>query len=240
MSKQHFISDFRLVLRDPILLLTVLTSVIIILFLKIVFPLMSDYISSEYGFRLYNYYSIISITAISAVPIIFGSVSAILFLRDAHNKNSHTRELITTGKKDSFMWRNILSVSMSFLILLIIVFITSPVPEEGWLRNTFVAGILSLQSPFVFLFIYSLAGNRLSGFGFSKLFGIFLVVVPYGLLVHHPWNYFAFFSPFYWSSWAWVASDPIESLYYGVISVVLTIVFILILFRYRRRNLYTD
>jgi fluoroquinolone transport system permease protein len=78
----------------------------------------------------------------------------------------------------------------------------------------------------------SLAGNRVEGSALSKLYGIFLVAVPLGLLLHHPWNYFAFFSPLYWISWAWIISVPFESLIYGAISMIITFGCILIFFRH--------
>jgi hypothetical protein len=110
------------------------------------------------------------------------------------------------------------------------------VPEEGWLRTIFVSLLMSFQAPLLLLFVSSLSGNRNKGLALSGLSVIFLASIPFGLLVHHPWNYFAFFSPFYWISWAWVTSVPIESLLYGAISMILTFCCIFILFWYLERR----
>jgi hypothetical protein len=65
---------------------------------------------------------------------------------------------------------------------------------------------------------------------------MFLVTVPSGLMLHHPWSYFAFFSPFYWISWAWVVASPAESLIYGAISVLITSAGMLIFYRCILKN----
>jgi hypothetical protein len=58
----------------------------------------------------------------------------------------------------------------------------------------------------------------------------FLITVPFGLLVHHPWNYLAFYSPLYWASWAWIVHSPLESLIYGSIAMFLSAVILIILY----------
>ena len=112
---------------------------------------------------------------------------------------------------------------LSFIMVLITIFLTDPVINEGWLRSLFISLLLSTQSSFAFLFIGCLAVNKVQGLALSKLYGIFLVAVPLGLLLHHPWNYFAFFSPLYWISWAWVSYSPSESLLYGAIAIIITL-----------------
>jgi hypothetical protein len=86
----------------------------------------------------------------------------------------------------------------------------------------FAAFLLSIQSPFVFMFISAFTENRNSGSAISRLYWIFLIAAPLGLLLHHPWNYFVFFSPLYWVAWAWIVHSPLDSLIYGSIAVILT------------------
>jgi hypothetical protein len=93
------------------------------------------------------------------------------------------------------------------------------VPTEGWLRNLFAACLLSIQAPFVCLLICILAEKKVKRIPVFVLSCIFLITVPYGLLIHHPWNYLVFFSPFYWVAWAWIIKTPVESFIYGAISV---------------------
>jgi len=127
----------------------------------------------------------------------------------------------------------------SFIFVLAVIILTNPVPTEGWLRTTYISVLLASQSSFIFLLVVSLTGEKISGRTLSILSLIFLATVPFGLLLHHPWTYIAFFSPFYWISWAWVTDSLIESLLYGAISMVITsgcIVWLLIRYFKKHKN----
>lgn len=227
-----FKADIKFIARDPMLLLTILAPFFLILFLRLVFPLISDFIFLKTGFQLDKYYTLAAITMVPIIPMLFGIVYAFIL---PDENDMHILQVIAVtpaGKKNFLYMRMIVSTFLSFIIVLFSIIVTNPVPSEGWLRTIFVSFLLSTQSPFIFLFIGSLAGNKVVGLALSKLYGIFLAAVPIGLLLHHPWNYFAFFSPLYWISWAWVTSVPVESLIYGAISMIITFGCIQIFFRH--------
>ena len=224
-------TDIKFIARDPMLLLAFLAPFMLILFLRLVFPLISNFIFIMTGFLLDNYYTLAAITMVSVIPMLFGMVYAFILLDE---NDLHILQVIAVtpaGKKNFLYMRMIVPTFLSFIMVLFSIIVTNPVPPEGWLRTIFVSFLLSTQSPFVFLFIGSLAGNKVEGLALSKLYGVFLAAVPIGLLLHHPWNYFAFFSPLYWINWAWVTSVPVESLIYGAISMIITFGCILIFFR---------
>jgi fluoroquinolone transport system permease protein len=214
------------------LLMASLAPFMLILFLCLVFPLLSNFIFIKTAFQLYNYYTIVAITMVSVIPMLFGMVYAFILLDE---NDMHILQVISVtpaGKKNFLYMRMIVPVFLSFFMVILTIILTRPVPTEGWLRTIYISFLLAIQSPFVFLFIGSLAGNKVEGLALSKLYGIFLIAVPLGLLLHHPWNYFVFFSPLYWISWAWVTSFPGESLLYGVIGMIITLGCILIFFRH--------
>jgi len=234
-----FIGDINIILHDKKLLARCLAPFIFILLLKYVLPPFSDLIFSKTGFHLARYYAVIAITLVSIIPMLIGSVSALIVL---HEKELHPGQNATAfpdSRNKSLFVRMVVSVFISFVYIIITIILTKPVPTEGWLRTLFAASLLSIQAPFVFLFISSLSGKRRKRFVFSGFYWILLIVVPLGLLLHHPWNYFTFFSPFYWISWAWVIPLPTDSFIYGAIAIVLTSVAIIILsVRILRKKLY--
>ena len=225
-----FKADIKFIVRDPLLLFAILAPFMLILFLRLVFPLISDFIYIKTAFQLRIYYTIAAITMVSVIPMLFGMAYAFILLDE---NDLHILQVIAVtpaGKKNFLYMRMIVPAFLSFIMVLFTIVLTNPVPTEGWLRTAYVSLLLAVQCPFVFLFIGSLAGNKVEGLVLSKFYGIFLVAVPLGLLLHHPWNYFAFFSPLYWVSWAWVTSIPAESLLYGAISMIITLGGILIFF----------
>jgi fluoroquinolone transport system permease protein len=225
-------ADIKFILRDPMLLFAMLAPIMVIIFLRLVFPQISMFILLKTGFQLDRYYSLVAITMVPIIPMLFGLVYAFILLDES---DSHILQVISVtpaGKKNFLYMRMLVPAFLGFIMVLVSIFLTNPVPSEGWLRTLFIAFILSIQSSFVFLFIGSLAGNKVEGLALSKFYGIFFIALPAGLLLHHPWNYFAFFSPLYWSGCAWVCSNPVESLIYGAISVFISIGCILIFFRH--------
>jgi fluoroquinolone transport system permease protein len=228
--KSSLKADIKFIVHDRMLLWTLLALVILILLLKLAFPLISGFIFLKTGFRLQSYYTIVAITLVAIIPMLSGIIQAFVFLTE---DNFHLPQLITStpAGRQNALYRMIALTFLSFILLIFSIILTNPVPTEGWLRTIFVSVLMSIQSPVVFLFIISFAGNRAEGLTLSTFYGIFLATVPLGLLLHHPWNYFIFFSPLYWISWAWVTSIPAESLIYGAISIIITIGWIFILFR---------
>jgi hypothetical protein len=115
------------------------------------------------------------------------------------------------------------------VFLLIFNFSTDPVPGEGWIRNCYIAFLFALQAPLVFIVASCYSGKRIRGLIVPSLYLLFVIAVPIGLVMYHPWNYLAFFSPFYWIAWAWVISIPFESFVYGIISAIISFSYFAIL-----------
>jgi len=131
---------------------------------------------------------------------------------------------VSPADKKSFFYFSIMEpVLLCFIMIVIVTFLTDPVPSEGWLRSVFVSFLLSLQSSLVILFLRSLSNSRAKAIVLLIIYGIFLALIPIGLLLHHPWNYLLSYFPYYWISWAWISYSPGESFFYGAISIAITL-----------------
>jgi len=229
--KSSFITDFNIILHDKKLFARILAPFFLILILKFVYPLLSGVIFSKTGFLLDKYYSLVAITFVSVIPMFPGMFYAFIKINEK-DLNTSRVEAVASGDRYKFLLLTMIFTALiSFALVVITIIFVKPVPTEGWLRNLFAAGLLSIQSAFVFQFIITLSVNRVSEIAISRLYWIFIITVPLGLLFHHPWNYLVFFSPLYWISWAWVVPNPAESFFYGVIAFLLTSGSILILLR---------
>ena len=84
---------------------------IIILILVLVFPLLSDFILMKTGFVLNEYFSIISITIISVIPMLLGMVYAFILLDE---NDSHILQVISVtpaGRKYFLLIRMLVPTS---------------------------------------------------------------------------------------------------------------------------------
>ena len=228
----YFKADFRFIYRDPMLLFASFMPVILIILMRYLFPWLTEYIYTKSSFNLNEYYPVVAIPIVSIIPMLYGMIYAFVFLdeNDSHN----IREIsVNPSVKRNFLYMRILvSALLSLVIVLISILIIDPVESEGWLRNIYISVLLATQAPFIFLIIGCLAENKTEGFALTKLCGVFLVAVPLGLILYHPWNYIMFYSPLYWISWAWIVPSASESLVYGAIALIITGGSISLFFRY--------
>ena len=228
--KSSVMADMKIISHDVMLLLLSLSPFLLIILLRLIFPIISRIIFTRSGFLIDRYYSLTAITFVSIIPMLFGMVYAFIHL-DENDLSVNPEQKEKPANRINLNLRIIVPIALSFIMVLLSILIANPVSTEGWLRTIFVTFLLSIQSAFVFFLICSLAENRTEGSALSKIYAIFLITVPLGLLLHHPWNYLAFFSPLYWISWAWVIPNPAESFIYGVIAFILTSGSILMLLR---------
>jgi hypothetical protein len=212
-------TDLKLIIHRPVVVSAILIPVLLVTVLKFVFPFISVLISSENRLQPEDYFTVISVILIFSIPIITGILLASGF--------SH-RNLLSSPTQNNrkeihaiFIVRIIETFLLSFVLVLITILITDPIPTEGWLRSLYVSVLLSLQAVHVLFLItnriYHKAGNGIIYF----ISALILIAVPCGLLLYSPFNVLAFFSPLYWISWAWITDIQAESVISGVISVTI-------------------
>ena len=227
--KSVFITDLKLISGNHRLIFASVILFILIIFLTFYFPVISHFIFNQYGFRLDEYYPLFSITLIGVIPVLIGTRYGMLFCTDQGNDLWTKSNEITAQSRNLLLMRVISTVVLSFLMIVLSVLLIKPVPAQGWLRTIYAIGLLSIQSPLGFVVISE--GRKTGRLIFSWLSWIILIAMPLGLLFHHPWNYLAFLSPFYWIAWAWIIQSPTESLIYGLIALALTFAGAFLFFR---------
>ena len=215
------ISDIKFIVRVPALLTAVLSPFLLTIVLLIVSPIIPG-----------PYYSLAALTLIAGTPIIYGLVFSGADLK------SH-RPVTSADKRETlFLLRERIAYSglTCFAVLLPVVFLTDAVPGEGWIRSIFASVLFSELSPLVFLLSACLATGTKRVLIQALFCALLLVTVPVGLLLHHPLNYLAFYSPLYWAVWAWAIVSPTESLMYGIISLGLSSAGIFLSYRFSCRR----
>jgi hypothetical protein len=157
-------TDLKLIIHRPVLISAILIPLLLVTVLKFVFPFISVLISSENRLQPENYFTIISIILIFSIPIVVGFILASgfshrnLLSSPTHNNRKEIHAI--------FFVRLLETLFLSFVLVLIAINITDPIPSEGWLRSLYISALLSLQSVhLVFLItnrIYHKAGNSIN------------------------------------------------------------------------------
>jgi hypothetical protein len=225
-------SDIKFIVRKPLLLTWLLSPAIFTIFLLYFFSSITGLTRSDNAFLYDRHYTLTAITLIAGIPFIYGHLFSFIHLKELNFAITSGSEVRVPLTRTTFLKRMAASTVLSFIIVLPVIYVTGAVSTEGWLRSIYAAFLLAITAPFVFAFSACYARDMKSWKIISLISLIFLIALPSGLLLHHPWNYFMFLSPYYWTGWAWVIASPSESVLYGAISVALTTIFSLICFRF--------
>jgi fluoroquinolone transport system permease protein len=222
-------ADLKLITIKPILLSLTFIPFLLVLIVKFIYSLIPDLIISGSRLQPENYLTLLLITVISSVPIVAGIVMVAIF-----DKNQNTPESLDFRKRAlliSLPVRMSEVVLLSFVLVLLSIIVTDPVPDEGWLRTLYVTVLLALQSPLIYLIIANRTCHKAKSIVIYYIGGFFLIAVPVGLLLSYPWNLIAYLSPLYWISWGWVTSTKVESIFCGALSVIMMLGPVLTIYR---------
>jgi hypothetical protein len=172
-----------------------------------------------------EYYTITAVSLTSMVPVIYGIVFSVInskfkWITDNLYGISIRGRHISAG-----VLRMFYIFILSYITLLLAIRLAQPVPDEGWLRTLFMITLLSAESAFVYSLI-RLSCSRFSCIILMALIVLLFAAMPFGFMLHRPWNILMFGSPFYWLGWAWIVTSPGESLTYASIGVALSLIYL--------------
>jgi hypothetical protein len=230
--KNAFLTDIKTISLNYRILIVPAILFLIIIFLPVCIHVPSHSEYMKYGLKPDKYYTLVSITLIALIPVLTGIVFGKIMSEEVQPANIGGSGTMPENRHDALYMRIFASMVLSFILIILSIWHIKPVTMQGWLRTLFAEMLLSIQSPLVLLFIVAARGEKTGRSVLSWLYWIFLMALPAGLLVHHPWNYFAFFSPFYWIAWAWMIRSAVQGLICGSISVILTSITLFILLKY--------
>jgi hypothetical protein len=213
-----FISDIKLIARMPLLFVAILFPLLIVILHFFACSYISALNNAE---KAMQYYTVIAVSLISAIPFLYGIVFSFIHLHGKLYDDSERSVKQRGERSEIYLVRMVFSGLWAFIAVLPVIYITDAVTTEGWLRSIYVSILLATAGQFIFTFSTG-SGESLMRWRTRSLISVlFLLPVPFGLILHHPWNYFAFFSPFYWINWAWIIPSQGESLIYGLISLLI-------------------
>jgi len=165
------------------------------------------------------------------IPVIIGIIYGKVISDETKTKTKNDPDNDVRKVPDSTYFRIFSSAIISLLLIILIIWLIKPVPSQGWLRTLYAAILLSIQTPFVLL-LTRRGFKKIAGSGLKSFYMLILIALPLGLLVHHPWNYFAFFSPFYWIAWAWMIGPQTEAVICGSIAMISSSAILFVMLKY--------
>jgi hypothetical protein len=213
----------------PVLMFAFFYALLITICCIFIFPLLfpAAVNSNEQG--IHHVYNMMTISEISLLPFVIGTFYSYLLVKRFGTEKKIGGETGLSGRKLTVSMT--ISGMLAFMLVFPFILITDPVTSEGWLRSIYASLLIASLTPLIFLLGLRMNKGKISRLGMITISLVLTFSLPAGLLLRHPWNYFAFISPFYWAGWAWVVSSPLEGLVYGIISAAITFAAIILLYK---------
>jgi hypothetical protein len=220
--KDQILTDLKIISLNYSLLIFPGVLFLLIIIILACLPVITHYEYLRFGLQPTKFHSLVSISLVTLIPVFTG----IMFGRIESAENfapsfEGLKKLVDNVPATTFI-RAMTCMVISFLLIILSIWLIKPVPAQGWLRTISAAVLFSFQAPTAML-MHTRSGSRNdSGNPFILLYWFTMIMLPVGLMLHHPMNYPAFISPFYWSAWAWMINSPLQSILCGVIALFLT------------------
>jgi fluoroquinolone transport system permease protein len=190
-------ADFKLISREPILILFMILPLFIILITKLFIhfgvPLLINYLS----FDLTPYFGYVLIMVLLMAPYMLGTVCGFLMIDDRDARMFELMSITPLGYLGYIVMRSLIPFTAAFIYTyagysIIDIFYIHP------LLLTFIALLNALSGVIVGLFLFNYAGDKVKAVAFSKGLGL-LNVLALADLFSLPWlNLLAGLTPFYW------------------------------------------
>ncbi len=215
-------NDFKNIRREYMLFYILIIPVIMITFLHIVLPLLSEWTVERFGFPLSDYYPLLlSFFVVIEIPFLFGVLYGLLLLDE---KDEH---ILTVLRVTPVSLEYYLRYRFTVIVVLSMLFVTIGLPLTGVLEPMHLTSVLGvsfvggLGGALLTLIMISYAGNKLEGLALMKGFGIMMIAPMGGYFTDSPLNLLLGIFPAYWPAKAfWLLSQGQSSWYYLLIGAI--------------------
>jgi fluoroquinolone transport system permease protein len=222
--------DWKIIRRDPMLFLCVFSPVILLLFAKILFPLISDLTESLFNFPLQMYFPVGRLFFFPLIPMLFGMAYGFILLDERDGGIISYLAITPLGKGGYLMIRMIVPVCISIVMCIGFLELTGFNQIINFAEIVFISVIVSAEAPMILLFLGAFADNKVEGMAISKGFGILLMPIVIDYFLTGSWRWLMAVTPLWWVERA-VFSTPSDRWLYIAGAALMHLIFIVLLYR---------
>ncbi|WP_372631908.1 hypothetical protein [Cohnella sp.] len=188
--------DMRNLAKDPMLLLILVGPLLLVLFVRLGLPPVSEWLASESGFDLLEHSAFISVLMQALIAQLIGVAAGLLMLDERDERIVDYYAVTPLRKSGYVVYRLVLPVLVcSVMSLLFVSFSGISGPPGG---RTLPLLLFVIEAPLFALFLVAFAANKVEGLALSKLIALTLLGPASACYVAEPWQWVAGFLPTYW------------------------------------------
>jgi fluoroquinolone transport system permease protein len=207
------VTDGKQMLKDPMLMTSLLGPLAVIAFARFVFPPLAAWLEERYAFDLTDYTGFVVSFLLTTVPLLPGTMAGLLML-DERDENMVVYYGVTPLTRKGYYSYRLFLPSLLALLLTGLFFLLSGMAEIR-AESGYALLLFALEAPWIALFLAAVAANKVEGLALSKLCGLLLFAGPVVVsFVPEPWQYLGIVIPTYWPAKSYmlgISNEPVLS-----------------------------
>jgi fluoroquinolone transport system permease protein len=223
--------DLKLIRKDPMLLVSMLTPILFYLIVAYIFPLIQQFVWQEWNYDISPYYEMTVIFFIFLIPMMLGMVYGYILLDERDGGIITALSVTPLGKSGYLKMRLLLPTLFSFLVCTAFYFLLAGNLSLSIWQVPLLQLVLSFTAPLMVLFLAAYASNKVEGIAISKGFGLLFVAILIDFFAPAPYNWLGAYSPFFWLERGFFAGSTSTFFLYTGISTAFYGTLIMILYR---------
>lgn len=229
--------DFKIIRKDPMLLMSIIAPFLIWMLMFYGFPFIQEISINHWNYDIQSHFFQALVFFIPLIPFMFGMVYGFMLL-DERDAGIITAISVTPfGKTGYLLLRMFFPYFISFFsIILFSIFLNILSIINLW-QLIIASMVLSLNVPIMVLFLGAFAGNKVEGMAISKGFGFLLIAIVLDYIVPSPYNWLAVYSPIVWIEKAIFSSSNTIFLSYAFAGLITHLLLLFVLYKkFKSRN----
>lgn len=222
-------NDMRQISKDPMLMASFLGPLALIVCTRFILPLLSEWITQGYGFRLSDYNEFIATFLLLIVPLLPGTMAGLLIL-DERDENIISYYAITPLTREGYFRYRLMLPSFLAVLLTALFLLFSGITILQF-ENAFTLILLVLEAPCIALFF---AANKVEGLALSKVTGLLFVGPIIVSFVPESWQYMGMVVPTFWPAKCYIAgisNEPFTAIGAFMIGIIYHVLLLKLLIR---------
>lgn len=190
------LNDVRHIVKDPMLMASLLGPLLLIVTVRFLFPLLDAWIEQRNDFRLSDYSHFTVAFLLIVIPMLPGTMVG-LFMLDERDENMIAYYAVTPLTRQGYISYRLYFPSLISFFLTSIFFLLSGIAELR-IENIYSIILLTLEAPVIALFLAAFASNKVEGLALSKACGLLFAGPILVFFAPEPWQYIGILLPTYW------------------------------------------
>lgn len=192
-------ADFKLIIREPILVLFMFVPLMVLAVFKLAVVFLLPWVYNMTGFEYQSYLGYLLVTAILLTPGMLGTVMGFLMI-DERDSKIYELMSVTPGGYSGYITNRLLLPFVLGIVYTFIGYYTLNIFTISFPMLLYVALLAGVEGMLFGIILFRLADDKVKGMTYSKaLSGV--IAFAYAELLENQWiNIVATLFPFYWVS----------------------------------------